>query len=126
MSVASGYIEDEVTVGGEVVDESFYYASQWELIGWRFRRHRLAMVSLILLVALYVLAIFPGFFSPYSASRRFEKYQQAPPVRVHFFSENGWEGPYYYGYERILNQQTFKYEFTENRENIIPIELFSR
>ncbi|HRJ41835.1 MAG: ABC transporter permease [Caldilineaceae bacterium] len=126
MSVASGYIEDEVTAEGQVVDESFYYASQWELIRFRFRRHKLAMISLVLLIVLYLLAIFPGFFSPYSAGRRFEKYQQAPPVSVHFFSENGWEGPFYYGYGRELNQQTFKYEFTENTDNIIPIELFSR
>lgn len=126
MSVASGFIEDEVTAGGQVVDESFYYASQWELIRWRFRRHKLAMISLVLLIVLYVLAIFPSFFSPYSAATRFEKYQMAPPVRIHFFSENGWQGPYYYGFERSLNQQTFKYEFAENKENVIPIELFSR
>lgn len=118
--------EDAVVVDGREVDESFYYATQWQLIRYRFRRHRLAMISLILLVILYVLALLPNFFSPYSASRRFDQYQQGPPVRVHLFSENGFEGPFYYGLERTLDQDTFKYEFTENTEEIYPIRFFVR
>ncbi|MBV7337319.1 ABC transporter permease [Chloroflexi bacterium TSY] len=116
--------EETVLVGGEIADESFYYASQWTLIWHRFRRHRLAMVSVGLLIVLYILAIFPGFFSPYTASRRFDQYQQAPPVRVHLFSEDGFQGPFYYGFERTLDQETFKYEFAEVTDVMYPIEFF--
>lgn len=120
-------IEKTVVIaeGGEV-DDSYYYATQWELIRWRFRRHRMAMVSLVLLTALYVIAIFPGFFSPYAPNQRFDKYQQAPPVRVHLFSESGFEGLFYYGLVRTLNQETFKYEFTEDTEHVHPVRFFTR
>ena len=49
----------------EAADERFYYATQWQLIRWRFGRHKVAMIALILLIVLYVLAIFAEFFSPY-------------------------------------------------------------
>jgi peptide/nickel transport system permease protein len=128
MSAITGYpeIEEEevVLAGGVEADDRFYYASQWELIWWRFRRHRLAMVSLVLLIIMYILAILPDFFSPYTPSMRFEKYQQAPPVGINFFSDEGFEGPFYYGLERTLDPQTFKYEFTENKDEIYPIRFF--
>ena len=50
----------------EAANERFYYATQWQLIRWRFGRHKVAMLALILLVVLYVLAIFAEFFSPYT------------------------------------------------------------
>lgn len=42
-------------------------ASQWQLIRWKFMRHRIAVFSLVVLMVLYLLAIFPEFFSPYLA-----------------------------------------------------------
>jgi peptide/nickel transport system permease protein len=128
MSAITGYPETEeeevVLAGGVEADDRFYYASQWELIWWRFRRHQLAMISLVLLIIMYILAIFPDFFSPYTPSMRFERYQQAPPVGIHFFSDEGFEGPFYYGLERTLDPQTFKYEFTENKDEKYPIRFF--
>lgn len=39
-------------------------AGQWRLIWWKFRRHRLAMVSGVIVLFLYVLAVFAEFFAP--------------------------------------------------------------
>ena len=55
------------------------YATQWQLIWWKFRKHKLALVSAVLLVLLYLSAIFADFVGPYSAQRRFEGQQQQPP-----------------------------------------------
>lgn len=108
------------------VDESYYYASQWELIRYRFRRHRLAMLSLVLLTIMYILAIFPEFFSPYVANTRFDQYQQAPPTRVHIMDENGLSRPFIYATERTLDQETFKYIFTDVTDQKYPILFFVR
>ena len=105
-------------------DERYYYATQWQLIWWRFKRHRLAVISTILLVSLYIVAIFAGFFSPYLASSRFEDYQQSPPVRVHFFHEGQFRGPFVYGREKTLDTETFRFIFTENETTIYPVEFF--
>ena len=113
-----------VLVGGEEADESFYYATQWQLIRVRFLRHRLAFISLILLTLLYFVTIFANFFTPYGKGTRFEDYQQAPPVPIHFIGENGFQRPFYYGYEKKLNQETFRYEFTEDTSQPYPILFF--
>ncbi len=33
-------------------------ASQWRLMWWKFRKHRLALVSLVIIIAMYIVAIF--------------------------------------------------------------------
>jgi peptide/nickel transport system permease protein len=78
-----------------------YYASQWQLIRWRFRRHKLAQLALPVLVIFYILGVFCEFFAPYSTTQDFPKYTYVPPQRIHFFSrdEDGlrFEGPFVYG-----------------------------
>jgi peptide/nickel transport system permease protein len=111
---------------GDAADERYYYASQWQLIRWRFMRHRLAFISLILLVILYLLAIFAEVVTPYITTRRFDGYQSAPPSRIRLFSEQGLQRPFIYGLDRTLNQQTFRYEFTEDTSEIHPIRFFVR
>ena len=111
----------------DVKSERFYYAKQWELIWWRFRRHRLAMISLVLLIIFYLIAIFPGFSSPYDAQTRFEKLQQSPPTKVHIFDESGnLRRPFMYPLARVLDQKTFKYIYTEDTTQPYPIFFFAQ
>ncbi len=125
MSVVTTQTPDEIVVTDEVdVNDRYYYASQWELIWWRFRRHQLAMISFVLLLLLYFVAIFADFFSPYTTAIRFNDYQQAPPTGIHIFSDDGLHSPFIYGLERTLDQATFKYEFAEDTSERYPIRFF--
>lgn len=109
----------------DVKSERYYYAKQWQLIWWRFRRHRLAMISLVLLVVLYLIAIFPEFAAPYGSQTRFEKLQQSPPTQVHFFDESGnFQRPFVYPLKRTLDQKTFKYNYTPDTSTPYPIRFF--
>ncbi|MDE0228162.1 MAG: hypothetical protein OXJ62_04830, partial [Spirochaetaceae bacterium] len=62
-------------------DESYYVASQWQMMWWKFRRHRLAVVAGPLLAAIYLVALFADFVAPYGVSTRFPDYLSAPPNR---------------------------------------------
>lgn len=108
----------------EAADERFYYANPWKLIMWRFQRHRLAMFSLFVLVALYLCAIFAEFVSPYSATTRMAGMQMAPPSSIHIFHEGRLYRPFIYQVERTLDQATFKYVFTEDASTPYPIRFF--
>ena len=44
-------------------EEQLYIASQWKLIWWRFIRHRVAVISTIIVLSFYVIALFPEFFA---------------------------------------------------------------
>ena len=75
-------------VGGEPSSE-VYVASQWRLMWWKFRKHRLAMASAAFLICMYVVVVFCEFLAPYTAEYRDGARAAAPPQRIHFFSEDG-------------------------------------
>ena len=54
-----------VAAHGGAESERTLVASQWQLIRWRFLRHRLAVVALVLLVLLYLGALLADFVGPY-------------------------------------------------------------
>ena len=53
--------------------------SQWQLIWLRFRKHGLALGSLHLLIALYLVALFAEFFAPYSSGHKNAELIYCPP-----------------------------------------------
>jgi len=52
-----------VGLGGAAAEDRVSLASNWTLIWWRFRRHRLAMASALVLVVFYLVVLVPDFFS---------------------------------------------------------------
>lgn len=109
-------------------DEEIFYASQSQLIVWRFKRHKLAMFSLIALVIMYIIAAVPGFFAPYGQDERFKKYSYAPPTKIRWFAEGeGFVGPYVYGSKTELDLETFATTYVEDVEaGRYPLGLFIR
>ena len=55
---------------GEVAEERISVASQWQLMWWRFRRHRLAMVATVIVALFYLGVVFADFlaYAPPTAS----------------------------------------------------------
>ena len=119
-------LEEAVVVPAKISkEERYYYASQWELIRWRFSRHKLAVVSLFLLVFLYLLAIFAEFVAPYTVDTRWEAFSKgAPPSKVHWIKPGGGFGPYIFPLSRKLDPETFMFTYTEDKSQVIPIRFF--
>jgi len=117
---------EEVAVPGKAgADERYYYASQWELIRWRFSRHKLAVISLALLCVLYLLALFAEFVAPYTTDTRFESFSKgSPPTKIHWIKPGGGFGPYIFATSRKLDPATYKFTYTEDKSQVIPIKFF--
>jgi len=64
-------------------EERVYVASQWRLMWLHFRRHRLAMVGLAVLLMLYGIALVHPFVAPYEKGTR-SSFIYRPPQGVHF------------------------------------------
>lgn len=108
-------------------EEKFYLASQRQLIWWKFKKHKLAIIALPLLVFLYVLAIFAEFFAPYNPELRFPNYLNVPPTRIHFFSkDNGFERPFIYSLKVELDPKSFQLLFVEDQSKKYYIRFFVR
>lgn len=56
--------------------------------------------SLIIFSCLIFLFIFTGFLSPYSPAKQKEQYAAMPPMRIHFWHEGKWIGPFVYNHKQ--------------------------
>ncbi len=128
MSGPSNLENYEETIKAKTTEEEkFYLASQSELIWRKFKKHKLARISLPLLIFLYLLAIFADFFVPYNPETRFPAYLSIPPTRIHFFSEDGkLHRPFVYDLKKELDLETFQFAFTEDHSRSYPVRFFVR
>ncbi len=99
-------------------------ASQWTLMWWKFKRHKLAVISLIFLGFIYFCAAFAEFLAPYDYQSRHIDHIYAPPQSVRLFHEGAFIGPFVYGYNYTLNMETLKREYREDRDAIQRIRFF--
>jgi peptide/nickel transport system permease protein len=100
-----------------------YVASQWQLMWWKFRKHRLAMPSAIVLILLYLTAVFCEFLAPWAFTTTNKEYVAAPPQVIHFFREGGFS-LYVYGYKFERDPESFRRIWSIDQEVIISIGLF--
>ncbi len=111
----------------EKVIDKIATASQWELMWRHFKRHRLALFGVGVLVIIYVLSIFCGFFSPYDPLSYERTHQNHPPQRIRFFKEDGFSlRPFVYGYESKRDPETFRLIQEINKDKIYPLYFFVR
>jgi peptide/nickel transport system permease protein len=106
--------------------EKLFMASQWQLMWLKFKRHRLAVVSAIFLIVIYLLAAFAEFVAPYDSQTRNTDFIRAPPQQVHLFHEGRFVGPFVYGFRMQLNMDTLQREYTPDPAAVQPIRFFCR
>ena len=107
------------------LQESLYYASQRKLVWHAFKKHKLACISLVLLAILYFVSIFADFFAPFGPLERFKDFNDAPPTSIHFINADGkLSRPCIYETKRVLNTDTFKYEYSTDSSKAHIIRLF--
>ena len=70
---------------GDQVEDRVAVASNWRLVWWRFRRHHLAMASAGLLIVLYTVVLFPGFFATQDPERTDARQAFIPVQAIHLF-----------------------------------------
>ena len=111
------------------IESSVSVASQWQLMWWKFRKHRMAMVGGVVTLIIYAIAIFVEFLSPSSPGVIRADYTWAPPQRLHFLrqTEQGlrWD-PYVNGYKVEIDPEALKRTFVIDEEQIVDIGFFVR
>ena len=94
--------------------ERYYMSSQWRMVWLKLRRHRVAVVSGVVLAALYFMTIFAEFLSPYAPNTRHVDHIYAPPQSVQFFNQGRFIGPFVLGYDQTLDMDTLKRVYVPN------------
>jgi len=103
--------------------------SQLGLMWRRFKRHRLALVSLWIVVLFYMIAIFADFLAPTDPSTYSARYTYAPPQGLQLFStseDGSWRfSPHVNGYSSEIDRAAMRRTFVVDPEVEIPVRLFA-
>ncbi len=110
------------SVTGE--QERYYMASQWRMMWWKFRRHRLAVASGAVLAAFYFSILISEFLAPYHLHSRDAKHVFAPPQELRMFHEGEFVGPFVYGLSYRLDMENLKREYTPDPNLVQPVRFF--
>jgi peptide/nickel transport system permease protein len=108
-------------------EEQVYTASQWQLMWWRFRRHKMAIVSAIVLILLYLVALFCEFVAPHEAHRYEARLALAPPRPIHLWDpEAGRPALFVYGVTSSRDPVSYAKVFEVDKAQKLPIRFFVR
>jgi peptide/nickel transport system permease protein len=94
--------------------ERFYLASQWKLMWWKFKLHRVAVASGIILLLMYGSTLVTEILAPYNLHTRHTDFIYASPQRVHLFHEGRFVGPFVYEQRKTLDMETLRREYVED------------
>jgi len=111
------------------VEATAFVASPWQLMWWKFRKHKLAMIGGVVTILVYLIALFVEFLSPLDPNLVNATYTYAPPQRPHFI-ENTPQGtkfhPYVFGYKSVIDKASLRRTFTIDETTVIPVRFFVR
>lgn len=125
--------EDNVTEQENVLEEittqgtdQIYSASQWQLMWWRLKKHKLAMIASITLAILYFIVIFADFLAVAEPKLSEAKRGEMPPQGVHLTFDGINPKLYVYGTKGVRDPATFKKVFVADDTTRVPVRLFAK
>jgi peptide/nickel transport system permease protein len=104
--------------------ERFYMASEWRMVWWKLRRHRIAVLSGAILLIMYVSILFCEFLAPYELDARNTDFIYAPPQQIRIFDNGRLVVPFVYAYDYRLDMNTLERVYTPNVAKQQPIRFF--
>ncbi|RIK42344.1 MAG: peptide ABC transporter permease, partial [Chloroflexi bacterium] len=106
-------------------EDKMALATPGQLFRWRFMSHRVAVLSLVILVLLYLTIIFAEFVAPYDPARYDVDMTLAPPQRIRFIDDGQFQlRPFVYGYTAELDPNTFATTYEIDPTQKFPIHFF--
>jgi peptide/nickel transport system permease protein len=108
------------------------YASQWTLMWLRFKKHKVALFSMYVVLALYMTAIFSEFLAPFDpevalrAEGDYKAKAYHPPQGVHLFdTSHGFKfSPYIDVLKEQVDPDTLRKIYVRDADKKIPLSFF--
>jgi peptide/nickel transport system permease protein len=99
--------EGVVLAAGGQAEQRVAVATQWQLMWWRFRKHRLALGGTFVLVLFYLVSLFADFFAYTDPNESEAQRSLIAPQSIHWFDDGSFR-PYVYGLKGARDPLTFK------------------
>jgi peptide/nickel transport system permease protein len=115
--------DDGTLAVGPALDERLSVASQRQLIWWRFRKHKLALVSAFIIGLFYLVAIGGDFFAYTPPNDATGARALISPQPIEWFSHGGFN-PHVHPMITSRNPNTFQIEYRPDKSRDVPVRLF--
>ena len=104
-------------------EEKVAVATQWQLMWWRFRKHKLAVAGTIVLILFYMVAFGADFLAYVDPEASEAQRSLMSPQPIHWFDEGGFR-PYVYPQIGRRDPVTFKRVYVPDTSAKVYIEFF--
>ena len=105
-------------------EQRVFVASQWQLMWWRFRRHKVAVASGAVVIGFYLIVLGADFLAYADPNASEAQRSLMPPQPVHFFDEGRFR-LHVYGLKGARDPLTFKRVYRPDPEQKISLRLFA-
>jgi peptide/nickel transport system permease protein len=100
-------------------------ATQLQLTWWRFRKHRLAVWSGVIVAIFYTAALFADTIAYTDPQATDARRSYIPPQAIHVFDEDGSLRPWVHGLKGKRDLQTFKIVYTIDPDSKLYLRFFA-
>jgi peptide/nickel transport system permease protein len=107
-----------------VPEQRIFVASQWQLMWWRFRKHKVAVASAVIVFGFYLIVLGADFLAYADPNVSEAQRSLMPPQRVHWF-DDGRFGPHVYAVKGARDPQTFQRVYRTDPAEKIPVRFFA-
>jgi peptide/nickel transport system permease protein len=97
-----------------------FVAPQWKLVWWKFRRHKVALASIVVVFLIYLIAGGAEFLAPFAPDITNDVYLYAPPQSLKLDGT----GLYLYGYTSVVDPVAMRRTFVVDPTQKIPVGFF--
>jgi len=126
--MADKAVVSQVTIeDGEFIttraEERIAVATQWQLMWWRFRKHKLAMIGAVVLLLFYLTG-FGADFLAYADPETSDAQLSLMSPKPIYFMDDGKFNPHVYAITGVRDPVTFKRVYKPDPETKIPVRFF--
>jgi peptide/nickel transport system permease protein len=120
---ASAPVQGPISVAAD--SQRIFVASQWQLMWWRFRKHRVAVASGVVVIGFYLVVLGADFLAYADPNASEAQRSLMPPQPIHWFDEGRFH-PHVYGFKGARDPLTFKRVYQPDPSQKIPVRFFAR
>ncbi|MEZ4658523.1 MAG: ABC transporter permease [Caldilineaceae bacterium] len=104
--------------------ERISVATQWQLMWWRFRKHKMAMVSAVVIILFYTVALLADFLAYSDPQHDDANLLLLAPQSIHWFDGDAFK-PHVFGVTGKRDPKTFKKVYQPDPDKKLPLVLFA-
>ncbi|MGE7368995.1 ABC transporter permease [Neorhizobium sp. NPDC001467] len=98
-------------------------AGQWRLFWLKFKKHKIALASLVVIAFMYLVALFAEFIAPFDPNATNARFTYAPPQGLSLIHEGAFM-PHVDQLKMTLNTQSMRREFTADQTKPLAVGFF--